>query len=245
MQNIILKQGSCFDLLKEIQSNSVELVLIDPPYEVSRDTNFAKGELKGTDVDRFRVSMDFGDWDNNFTGLDIVIKECYRILKKSGTIICFYDLWKITTLKEYFESAKFKQIRFIEWIKTNPVPLNSKTNYLTNSREIALVGVKGGKPTFNSEYDNGIYDMEFQDEFAGEIYRFPICHDKGRFHPTQKPLALIEQLVLKHSNEGDMILDCFMGSGTTGMACKNLNRNFIGIELNKEYFIKAKERIEQ
>lgn len=86
--------------------------------------------------------MNFGDWDNNFTGLDVVIKECYRILKKSGTLICFYDLWKITVLKEYFETAKFNQIRFIEWIKTNPVPLNSKTNYLTNSREIALVGVK-------------------------------------------------------------------------------------------------------
>lgn len=232
MQNIILKQGSCFDKLKEIQSNSVELVLIDPPYEVSRDTNFAKGEIKGTDVDRFRVSMDFGDWDNNFTGLDEVIKECYRILKKSGTLICFYDLWKITTLKEYFDNAKFKQIRFIEWLKTNPVPLNSKLNYLTNSREIAVCGVKGGKPTFHSEYDNG-------------IYHHPICHEKDRFHPTQKPLLLIEELIKKHSNENDTVVDCFMGSGTTGVAAKRLNRNFIGIELDNEYFEKAKDRIER
>lgn len=227
---IKLYKGDCFDLLKQIKNNTIDLVLIDPPYEVSRDTNFAKGKIKGTDVDRFRVSMNFGDWDNNFTGLDIVIKECYRILKKSGTLICFYDLWKITVLKEYFETAKFNQIRFIEWIKTNPVPLNSKTNYLTNSREIALVGVKGGKPTFNSEYDNG-------------IYKHPICHDKDRFHPTQKPLSLIEEIVLKHSNEGDLVLDCFMGSGTTGVACKNLNRNFIGMEINETYFNKAKERI--
>lgn len=227
---IKLYKGDCFDLLKQIKNNTIDLVLIDPPYEVSRDTNFAKGKIKGTDVDRFRVSMNFGDWDNNFTGLDIVIKECYRILKKSGTLICFYDLWKITVLKEYFETAKFNQIRFIEWIKTNPVPLNSKTNYLTNSREIALVGVKGGKPTFNSEYDNG-------------IYKHPICHDKDRFHPTQKPLSLIEELVLKHSNEGDLVLDCFMGSGTTGVACKKLNRNFIGMEINETYFNKAKERI--
>ena len=232
MQNIVLKQGDCFDLLKEIQSNSVELVLIDPPYEVSRDTNFAKGEIKGTDVDRFRVSMDFGNWDNNFTGLDEVIKECYRILKKSGTLICFYDLWKITTLKEYFDNAKFKQIRFIEWLKTNPVPLNSKLNYLTNSREIAVCGVKGGKPTFHSEYDNGIYNH-------------PICHEKDRFHPTQKPLLLIEELIKKHSNENDTVVDCFMGSGTTGVAAKKLNRNFIGTELNNEYFEKAKDRIER
>ena len=132
-RRIILKHESCFDFLKTIASNSVDLVLIDPPYEVSRDTNFQAGKETGKDTDRFRVSMDFGDWDNNFTGLDEVIKECYRVLKKGGTFICFYDLWKITTLKEYMELAKFKQFRFIEWIKTNPVPLNSKTNYLTNS----------------------------------------------------------------------------------------------------------------
>jgi len=64
----------------------------------------------------------------------------------------FFDIWKITILKELFEKHKFKQIRFIEWIKTNPQPLNSKVNYLTNCREIALLGVKGGKPTFNSKY---------------------------------------------------------------------------------------------
>jgi DNA modification methylase len=225
-----LLQGDCFELIKKIPNDSTDLVLIDPPYEVSRDTNFAKGECKGTDVDRFRVSMDFGDWDNNFTGLDIIIKECYRILKKSGTLICFYDLWKITPLKEYFEEAKFKQVRFIEWLKTNPVPLNSKINYLTNSREIAISGVKGGKPTFHSEYDNG-------------IYQYPICHDKDRFHPTQKPLQLIEDIIKKHSNENDLIVDCFMGSGTTGVAAINLKRNFIGIELNKEYFEKAEIRI--
>lgn len=109
-----------------------------PPYEVSRDTNFQSGQAKGKDTDRFRVSMNFGDWDNNFTGLDTVISEAYRILRKSGTLICFYDLWKITTLKEYFDKAGFKQIRFIEWVKTNPVPINSKTNYLTNARETEL-----------------------------------------------------------------------------------------------------------
>ena len=157
MCKIDLKNENCFDYLKNLESNSVNLILIDPPYEVSRDTNFQSGEEKGKDTDRFRVSMDFGEWDFNFHNLDVVIKECYRVLKKGGTLICFYDLWKITTLKDYFEKANFKQLRFIEWIKTNPVPLNSKTNYLTNAREIALVGVKAGKPTFHSQYDKGIY----------------------------------------------------------------------------------------
>ncbi|MCD8089048.1 MAG: site-specific DNA-methyltransferase [Clostridiales bacterium] len=227
---ISLSNESCFDFLKTVESGSVSLVLIDPPYEVSRETNFSSGEAKGRDTDRFRVSMSFGKWDYGFFGLSEVVSECYRILKKSGTLICFYDLWKITTLREYFEKAKFKQLRFIEWLKTNPVPLNSRVNYLTNSREIALVGVKYGKPTFHSEYDNGIYP-------------YPICHDKGRFHPTQKPLALFEELILKHSNEGDLVLDCFSGSGTTAVAAFNTNRSFIGCELSEEYYKKSLERL--
>ena len=228
---VILTNESCFDLLPRIEKNSVDLVLIDPPYEVSRDTNFQSGEATGRDTDRFRVSMDFGEWDQGFTGMDKVVKECHRILKPGGTMICFYDLWKITTMKDYFEKAGFKQLRFIEWVKTNPVPINSKVNYLTNAREIAVVGVKGGKPTFNSEYDNG-------------IYRFPICHDKGRFHPTQKPLALFEELVRKHSNEGELVLDCFAGAATTAIACMNTGRDFIGCELDKVYYEKSMERIE-
>ena len=229
---IDLTNESCFDLLPRIEKNSVDLVLIDPPYEVSRDTNFQSGEATGRNTDRFRVSMDFGEWDQGFTGLDKVVKECYRILKPGGTMICFYDLWKITTLKGYYEDAGFKQLRFIEWVKTNPVPINSKVNYLTNAREVAVVGVKGGKPTFHSEYDNGIYE-------------YPICHDKGRFHPTQKPIALFEDLVRKHSNEGGLVVDCFSGAATTAVACINLNRNFIGCELDKEYYDKSIKRIEE
>ena len=147
-------------------------------------------------------------------------------------MICFYDLWKVSTLKTYFDNAKFKQLRFVEWVKTNPVPINSKTNYLTNAREIALVGVKGGKPIFNSEYDNG-------------IYKYPVCHDKGRFHPTQKPIELIRDLIRKHSKEDDVVLDCFSGSGTTAVASILENRNFIGCELDKTYYDKSMKRIEE
>ncbi len=216
----------CFDLLQNIESKSVNLILIDPPYEISRPTNFQNGEKTGRDTDRFRISMDFGEWDKNFTGLDFVIKEGYRILKDGGTFICFYDLWKITPLKEMFEKNKYKQIRYIEWLKTNPVPINSKINYLTNAREIAVSAIKVSKPTFHSSYDNGIYE-------------YPICQDKGRFHPTQKPLAFMEALIEKHSNEGDLILDCFAGSCTTGVAALNKNRNFIGCEIDKEYYDKS------
>lgn len=225
---IELKNLSCFEYLKEIEDESVSLVLIDPPYEISRDTNFKNGN----GVDRFRVSMDFGNWDKSFDNLQDVINDCYRILKVGGTLICFYDLWKITTLSEYFKNAKFKQLRFIEWIKTNPVPLNSKTNYLTNAREIAIVGVKGHNPIFNSTYDIG-------------VYKHPICRDVGRFHPTQKPLNLIKEIIEKHSNPNDLVVDCFSGSGTTAVACLELGREFKGCEINQEYFEKSMERLKK
>lgn len=231
MSTVNLVNKNCFDFFNEIRDNSVALILIDPPYEISRNTNFASGKAKGRDTDRFRVSMDFGSWDASFENLGNVIKECYRILKDGGTIICFYDLWKISTLRNYFENAKFKQIRFIEWIKTNPVPLNSKRNYLTNSREIAVVGVKKRNPVFHSEYDNG-------------IYWHPICRDKGRFHPTQKPIALLEKLIEKHSNKDDLVLDCFAGSGSTAVAAYNLGRNFVGCEVSEEYYEKSIQRLQ-
>ena len=110
------------------------------------------------------------------------------------------------------------------------MPLNGKLNYLTTAREIALSAVKKGKGTFNSQYDNGIYQCG-------------ICQDKDRFHPTQKPVHLIEQLILKHSKEGNTVLDCFFGSGTTAVAALNTHRNFIGCEKDEVYFSKAQDRL--
>ena len=181
---------------------------------------------------KYAVRTDYGKWDSEFTmeDLQLFINHFYRILKPGGTCIIFFDLWKITPLKEQLESAKFKQIRFIEWLKTNPQPINSKVNYLTNCREIALLGIKKSKPTFNSSYDKGVYE-------------YPIQGGKDRFHPTQKNTKLFEELIKKHSNEGDTVLDCFLGSGATAVAAINTKREFIGCELDKEYFEKTILRI--
>ena len=163
--------------------------------------------------------------------LDAVVQQFYRVLRPGGTCIIFFDLWKITNLKQMYERHKFKQLRFIEWVKTNPVPINSKRNYLTNSREIAIGAVKKGSCTFNSQYDNA-------------IYKYPIYGGKDRFHPTQKSLPLFEELLRKHSNEGDLVLDCFLGSGTTAVAALNTNRKFVGCELSEEYYNKSLERLQ-
>ena len=192
--------------------------------EQMKQNYLAYGSIYGS---KYSVQTEYGDWDKQFT-LDILdqfIQEYYKKLRVGGTIIIFFDLWKLTPLKDMLEKHKFKQVRFIEWIKTNPQPLNSKTNYLTNSREMALLAVKGGKPTFNSKYDNG-------------IYHFPIQGGKKRIHKTQKSLPLFEELIKKHSNENDVVLDTFLGGGTTAMACQNTNRKFMGCEVNIEYYKK-------
>ena len=225
--------------IKECESKGIEFVKTEDEWNKVKDkyktkknmtmetmkNNYMKfGSIYGK---KYSVQTDYGDWDSQFTMeiLDTFIGEYYKKLRKGGTVIIFFDIWKISFLKDLLEKHKFKQIRFIEWIKTNPQPLNSKVNYLTNCREIALIGVKGGKPTFKSQYDNG-------------SYQFPLQGGKKRFHPTQKSLPLFETLIEKHSNENDIVMDTFLGGGTTAIACKNKKRQFKGCEVSKEYYDK-------
>jgi site-specific DNA-methyltransferase (adenine-specific) len=265
--DICIKNVDGLTYLQEIDNNSIDLILTDPPYIISKESGMNehynnvkhneenniqfvktqqewdvyKNENLITNDDnkdkymrygsiygkKYCVKTDYGEWDSEFTIeiLDKFICEYYKKLKKGGTLIIFFDLWKITILKDIMEKYKFKQLRFIEWIKTNPQPRNSSVNYLTNCREIALVGIKDGNPTFNSKYDNG-------------IYMYPLQGGKNRFHPTQKSLSLFEELIKKHSKEGDTVLDTFLGSGTTALASKNTKRNFKGCEISKTYYDK-------
>ena len=283
--SIDIKHKEGIQFLEEVKTNSVDLILTDPPYITSRDTgmdrwvDFVKevkesGEnikteeewdewFKNTSLDfsnkkklekakenflkygsvygeKYAVRTSYGKWDEDFTleKMQNFVTHFYRTLRKGGTAIIFFDIWKITPLKEMMEEAGFKQIRFLEWIKTNPQPLNSSRNYLTNCREVALLGVKHGSPTFNSKYDNAVY-------YEDELYKFPIQggSKKERFHPTQKSLPLFEALIEKHSNEGDLVLDSFSGSGTAAIASMKTKRNFVGCELDKDFYDKSIERL--
>ena len=266
---LTIKNQEGLEFLKSLESNSVDLVLTDPPYIISHETGMDKwmdhvdevddiGNDIKTEADweqyltdnenkklqssskqnylkygsiygkKYAVRTDYGEWDSGFTleGMNQFIKEFYRVLKPGGTCIVFFDIWKVTPLKEQLEASKFKQLRFIEWIKTNPQPLNSSVNYLTNCREIALLGIKKSKPTFNSKYNKAVYE-------------YPIQGGKERWHPTQKSLPLFEELIEIHSNEGDVVLDPFLGAGTTAVAAKRTGRNFVGCELDEETHRKA------
>ena len=226
----------CFDELPNIESGSISLILIDPPYLISKSSGFSNisnATSKEMATKYGSISIDFGEWDKGELDWDLLFKEYYRILKDSGTLIIFYDVWKSSNIKFFADKYKFNQPRVGQWQKTNPVPINSKVNYLSNSIEFFFSFVKGKNPTFNSKYDNA-------------VYKYPICHGIERTeHPTQKPLSLIKDLILKHSNPGDLVLDTFAGSGTTGEACQLLDRNFILIEKDKNYFEIIKNRLEK
>ena len=240
------------DLLKEIDKDSIDLVITDPPYLISRDSGMnrlykkienSKDEEELEEVlskekyrEKFGIKTQYGKWDETFTISELkkFIEEYYRVLKKGGTCIIFFDLWKIQDLKNIAEECKFKKIRFIEWIKTNPPPINSKISYLSNAREVAIVFSKGSGGVFNSKHDDGIYE-------------YPIYQGKpniDRIHPTQKPLCLFEELIQKHTDEDQWVLDTFAGSATTYIGAMNTSRNCISCEADEKYYTKAVKRIE-
>lgn len=225
------------DYLKEFEDDSIALVLTDPPYIISRESGFKNVGKNG--VERFAIDIDFGMWDNTtlteHTSMLIeVFAECFRVLRPGGIIIVWYDLWKLGLLQKILLTSSknsFRMFRFIEWVKTNPVPINSKNLYLTNAREVAIVAVKGTKPKFYSEYHNGIFE-------------YPIHRDgTKRIHPTQKSLALMEELITLHTDKGDTVLDPFSGSGTTVLAAYLTERIGKGCELDKAYATKANSRL--
>jgi DNA modification methylase len=268
MQTVHHSEGLVFMNSGLVEDNSVDLILTDPPYIISHETGMNKqmndvkrikeGETmksvedwleykkaNGLKTDehmtnyiqygstygkKYCVRTDYGDWDSQFTMeiLETFIKQYYKKLRMGGTLVIWFDLWKLSPLKEMMERCKFKQLRMIEWIKTNPQPLNASVNYLTNCREIALIGVKGSKPTFHGRMDRGIYE-------------YPMAAGFYKFHPTQKNLQLFEALICKHSNEGDLVMDTFLGGGTTALAAKRTGRRFIGCEVNPEFVEKIRE----
>lgn len=244
MNMINLIQGNCIEKLKKIPNNSVDLVVTDPPFNISQDKKELSRKTMKSPMfaKRTSVRLDFGEWDkmseeDYFKFTELWFKEVSRVLKEGGWCFIFFSKERVGYFTDprngIFRDNKFKTRTIISWHKTNPVPSFRKVNFLS-SVEFCVVGSKG-----KSKIPNFLMQKEMHNFFEtanGSSY-------KQTKHPTEKPLSLIEWIVKMGSNEKEIVLDCFMGSGTTGVVCKNLNRKFIGIELDKDYFNIAKERI--
>lgn len=238
---IDLKQGDCLQLLKDIPSNSVDLILTDPPYNISKENdNRDRSKLNSAIMRRDKsINYDFGEWDNmeRQEFLDFT-KEWFSLcadkLRDGGTIVTFFNKEDISYFNWIGKEFDIRTRTIFTWHKTNPVPSFRKVNYLS-ACEFAYIGSKGDRAwTFNFGMQKDMHNF-FETPNASSY--------KVTDHPTEKPLGLFEHFVGIHTNQGDTVLDPFMGSGTTGVACKNLDRNFIGIEKDEKWFNTAKQRI--
>lgn len=232
MIDIIL--GNCINELKSLDSCSVDLIIADPPYNVGKDYGNTSDKLDFNDYIAFTK-----EW----------LVECHRVLKDSGTIYVFVGFRFISYIYQILE--KELNMNFINWISWHYTQGIGKTKGFSPRYDDILMFSKTSTYKFNlddiripQKYYRKVNNMRGAN--PGDVWEVSHIHycQKGRQqHPTQKPEALIERMVLASSNEGDMVVDPFCGSGTTMRVCQQLKRNGIGIEINEEYVKLAKERL--
>lgn len=232
--NFKLLHGDALTLLKKIPNKSIDMIFADPPYFLSGEGISCSGGKM--------VSVKKGDWDEK---IDICkkhkfnkkwIKLCYDILKDDGTIWISGTMHNIYSIGMALEEEGFKIINNITWRKLNPPPNISCRAFVHSTETIlwAKKDIKKAKHKFNYSLMRQLNGgKQMKDVWETSLTK-PSEKKCGK-HPTQKPMELLERIILSSTDEGDLILDPFNGSGTTGIVAKKLNRNYIGIDKEKEY----------
>lgn len=224
----------CLEYLKLIPTNSVDLVVTDPPYNVSINKNIKCNHLN--------ITKNFGSWDYNFDPVP-VLKELKRVLKPNGQIYVFCATKQIPIYMDYFmENSFFRNL--LVWNKTNPAPRIDKKNWIFSNEYIIYAineKVKVSNSTFNYASHKEMFNIFITSSLQSKE-RLKI--NRKAVHPTQKPLSVLKSLIEVSSKEGDVVLDCFMGVGSTAVACKQLGRNFLGCEFDEKYLYYANRRLE-
>ena len=224
--NYQLYHGDCLEVMKRIETGSIDAVICDPPYGTSED-----GKSKMTKVGN-NISEFYLEWDTLLP--TEYLEHAYRVLKPGGSIVSFTDTKMVTTLWNAFESCGLKPLQIVGWVKTNPPP-NPRKNFASGIE----LGVFGRKPGRVLCWNGGGWVLNYD--------VFPLAHSETqneRLHPTQKPVDLMRKYVSLLCPRGGTVLDPFMGSGSTGIATAIEKLDFIGIELNETYFKIAHERID-
>lgn len=232
MKNMTLHNEDCLKTLKYIPNESIDLIVTDCPYHIVSGgcTNIPrKGEPGGIFNRRNTFTQNNAKTGKLFDYNDIEfsdwLPEVYRVLKNNSHCYIMINARNLANLQEECEKVGFIFQQLLVWNKGNSTP----NRYYLNACEFILMLRKGKAKNINNMGCKNIIDIK---------------NIRGKTHPTEKPVELMKILIENSSNENDIVLDPFMGSGSTGMACKELNRNFIGIEIDKKYFDVACKRLD-
>ena len=238
MKNIELINKDCLEAMSKFDKNSIDLVLTDPPYNLAnfmknRDTNLGKMRenffgIAGWD------DMHFSEWEKSMDNFFRIASESMKI---GGTMIMFMAIIKVESIIRIAEKYGFYYKTTGIWHKKNPMPRNMNLHFVNSTESWVYFIYKKRTGIFNN---NGALLHDFI-----ETSVTPNGERKYGKHPTQKPEVLMSYFIQVLSNPDDIVLDPFMGSGTTGVAAKRLGRKFIGIEIDKEYFKIAEARINE
>jgi len=206
-------QGDCLEILKTFPDESVDMICTDPPYGIGFVSNHRK------------IKYDKIENDNNLDWLLMFVKESYRVAKNNTAHYIFCSFHNIDIFKFAF-GKKFDVKNILVWVKNN-TSMGDLTGNFASKTEFILF-IQKGRRFINGSRDSNV--LEFK-------------RTGNKHHPTEKPVDLLKYLINKFSNKGDVILDPFMGSGSTLVAAKEISRNYIGIEINSEYIKMAEERL--
>ncbi|MFP4487074.1 MAG: DNA-methyltransferase [Campylobacterales bacterium] len=239
--------------MKKIDNNSIDLIFADPPYYLQLPKKKRLKRANGTEIipvdsdwDKFDSYEDYDGFTNQW------ISECQRVVKPSGSIWVmgmYHNIFRVGTI---MQNLGLWFLNDIIWVKTDALP-NLNGRRFTNSHETLIWAVK------NKECTSYFFNYELMKKMNGgkqmkdTDWIFGLCRGKERIkdengikiHPTQKPLKLIQQVLLASSKKGDLVLDPFFGTGTTGVVAKALERDWIGIEKEKKYVDIANKRISE
>lgn len=256
MKTNIIYKGDCIKILNdEINPNSIDLVFADPPYNLSGNGLKWKGNKTGGDW--YMVNE---KWDK-MTAPEYLkfsrkwIGGCFRVLKNNGSLYVSCTFHNIAEIIITLKQAGFKINNIITWHKTNAMP-NMTRRVFTHSTEFVVWGVKGAKYTFNYEKLKQLNPEKQKDGQAKQmrdVWKLPLVQGNERLkgkdgralHPTQKPEEMLKRIIIASSNVGDIILDPFLGSGTTAIVAQNLKRSWIGIEKDEKFIKLAEKRLDK
>jgi len=243
-----IHKGDCIEQLSRLPEQSVDLIFADPPYNLQLDGDLLR-------PNNSRVDGVHQDWDqfSSFTAYDDFtrgwLKACRRVLKKDGAIWVIGSYHNIFRVGASLQDLDYWLLNDVVWRKTNPMP-NFRGRRFTNAHETLIWAARSETSRYTFNYDSM---KAFNDDLQMRSdWLIPICAGPERLrdkkgqkrHPTQKPESLLQRIILASSKPGDVILDPFFGTGTTGAVAKYLGRNFIGIERDTGYAKVAADRIE-